>query len=120
MSQFAAGNYNLMGVVPSFLCTCVYLASGSFLHFIYIAFVHFQSVLDGEITLWGVPDVLIELYEHWTEITTLLRVPSQSGMVDSLDFVLCGDLSVPLRLHALSIVFSAREYLLLICTLMVC
>ena len=77
-------------------------------------------MLDGEITLWGVPDVLIELYKHWTEITTLLRVPSQSGMVDSLDFVLCGDLSVPLRLHALSIVFSAREYLLLICTLMVC
>ena len=56
-----------------------------------------------------VPDVLVELYENWTGIITLLRAPSRSGKVDSLDFVLCGDPSVPLRLHALAIVFRARK-----------
>ena len=68
----------------------------------------------GEVTLWDVPDVLVELCENWSGITTLLKVPSRSGMVDSLDFVLCGDPRVPLRLHALAIVFHARKWFLII------
>ena len=70
-------------------------------------------MLEGEVTLWDVPDVLTELYENWTEISNLLRVPSGSGIIDSLDFVLCGDLSVPLRLQALARVFRERMYNLL-------
>ena len=65
-------------------------------------------MLDSEVTLWEVPDALDELCENWSGITTLLRVRGLSGMVDSLDFVLCENLSVPLRLHALAIVFRAR------------
>ena len=65
-------------------------------------------MLDGEVTLWDVPDVLVELCENWSGVTMLLRVPSRSGMVDSLDLVLCGDVSLPLRLHALAVVFRAR------------
>ena len=42
-------------------------------------------------TLWDVPEVLQELYVNWGGISHLLSVPSSSGMVDSLDFVLCGD-----------------------------
>ena len=61
-------------------------------------------------TLWDVPDLLTELYENWAEMSNLLRVPSGSGVIDSLDFVLCGDASVPLRLQALAIVFRARMY----------
>ena len=60
-------------------------------------------------TLWDVPEVLQELYVNWGGISRLLRVPSSSGMVDSLDFVLCGDSSVPLRLHVLSVIFRARK-----------
>ena len=52
----------------------------------------------------------MEVCEHWADITTLLRFSSRSGMVESLDLVLCGDPSVPLRLHALAIVFRARKY----------
>ena len=63
-------------------------------------------------TLWDVPDVLTELYVNWTEISSLLRSPSSSGVVDSLDFVLCGDPSVALRLHALAIVFRSRKLIL--------
>ena len=62
-------------------------------------------------TLWDVPDLLTELYENWTELSDLLRVPSGSGVIDSLDFVLCGDASVSLRLQALAIVFRARMYI---------
>ena len=69
----------------------------------------FQSVLEGEVTLWDVPDVLMEVCGHWADITTLLRFSSRSGMVESLDLVLCGDPSVPLRLHALAIVLRARK-----------
>ena len=65
-------------------------------------------MLDGEVTLWDVPDVLVELCENWSGVTMLLRVPSRSGMVDSLDLVLCSDVSLPLRLHALAVVFRAR------------
>ena len=73
------------------------------------------SVLEGEVTLWDVPDLLTELYENWTEISILLRVPSGSGVIDSLDFVICGDASVPRRLQALAIVFGARMYISLFC-----
>ena len=61
-------------------------------------------------TLWDVPEVLTELYTNWAEISCLLRVASSSGVIDSLDFVLCGDPSVSLRLHALAIVFRASMY----------
>ena len=61
-------------------------------------------------TLWDVPDVLTEIYTNWAEVSFLLRVPSSSGTIESLDFVLCGDLRVSLRLHALAIVFRARMY----------
>ena len=70
----------------------------------------FQSVLDGEVTLWDAPDVLFESYTNWAAISCLLRVPSSSGVIESLDFVLCGDPSVSLRLHVLSLVFRARMY----------
>ena len=43
----------------------------------------------------------------------LLRVPGNSGVPDTLDIVLCGDPSVSLRLHALSLVFRARMYSLM-------
>ena len=72
----------------------------------------FQCILDGEVTLWDVPDVLTELYSNWIEISCLLRVPSSSGTIESLDLVLCGDPSVLLRFHALAIVFRARMYIL--------
>ena len=56
--------------------------------------------------------MLVELYENWSGITILLRVPSRSGMVDSLAFVLRGDPSVLFRLYALAIVFRARKWFL--------
>ena len=67
-------------------------------------------MLDGEVTLWDVPDVLAELSENWAEISNLLRVPSGSGIIESLDFVLCGDRAIPFRLQALASVFRARMY----------
>ena len=63
-------------------------------------------MLEGEVTLWDVPEVLTELHTH----LVLLRVPSSSGVSDALDFVLSGDPSVSLRLHAMSLVFRARMY----------
>ena len=69
-------------------------------------------MLEGEVTLWDVPEVLTEVHTHWSDIVVLLRVPSSSGVSDALDFVLSGDPSVPLRLHALSLVFRARMYIL--------
>ena len=57
------------------------------------------------------PELLTELYENWTEMSNLLRVPSASGVIDPLDFALCGDASVPLRLQALVFVFRARMYI---------
>ena len=69
-------------------------------------------MLEGEVTLWDVPEVLTELHTHWSDIVVLLRVPSSSGVSDALDFVLGGDPSVSLRLHALSLVFRARMYIL--------
>ena len=68
-------------------------------------------MLEGEVTLWDVPDVLTDLYTHWSEIVVLLRVPSSSGVSETLDLVLCGDPSVSFRLHALSLVFRARMYI---------
>ena len=65
-------------------------------------------MLEGEVTLWDVPEVLSELSENWAEISNLLRVPSGSGLIESLDLVLCGDRSIPLRLQALASVFRAR------------
>ena len=70
-------------------------------------------MVEREVTLWDVPDVLTELCEKWTEISNLLSMSSGTGIIDSLDFVLCGDLSVPLRLQALASVFRARLYILL-------
>ena len=70
-------------------------------------------MLEGEVTLWDVPDVLTELHTNWLDIVVLLRVPGNSGVPDTLDIVLCGDPSVSLRLHALSLVFRARMYSLM-------
>ena len=69
-------------------------------------------MLEGEVTLWDVPEVLTELHTHWSDFVVLLRVPSSSGVSDALDFVLSGDPSVSLRLHALSLMFRARMYIL--------
>ena len=70
-------------------------------------------MLDGEVTLWDVPDVLTELSENWAEVSNLLRVPSGSGIIESLDFVLCRDRAIPFRLQALASNFRARMYVLL-------
>ena len=67
-------------------------------------------MLDGEVTLWDVPDVLVELSENWAEVSDLLRVPSGSFVIESLDFVLCEDRAIPFRLQALASVFRARIY----------
>ena len=58
----------------------------------------FLAVLEGEVTLWDVPDVLTELYTKRAEVSSLLRELSISRMIDSLDYVLCG--AVCDRLHA--------------------
>ena len=72
-------------------------------------------MLDGEVTLWDVPDVLPELSENWAEVSDLLRVPSGSGVIESLDFVLCGDRAIPFCLQALASVFRARMFRYLQC-----
>ena len=45
----------------------------------------------------------------------MLRTPDETGVVDPLDYVLRGDASVRMRLHALSIVFRARKFCVFIC-----
>ena len=60
--------------------------------------------------MWDVPDVLSELREKWPFICGLLRTPDDEGDVDPLDYVLCGDPGVAMRLHVLSLVLRAREY----------
>ena len=60
--------------------------------------------------MWDVPDVLSELHESWPFICGVLRTPNDAGDVDPLDYVLCGDPGVAMRLHVLSLVFRAREY----------
>ena len=69
-----------------------------------------ESVLEGEVSLWDVPDVLAKLHENWLFVCGLLRAPDAAGTVESLDYVLCGDPSVPVRLHALNLVFRARKF----------
>ena len=66
-------------------------------------------------SLWDVPDVLCEVNENWPFICGMLRTPDETGVVDPLDYVLCGDASVRMRLHALSIMFRARKFCVLIC-----
>ena len=60
--------------------------------------------------MWDVPDVLSELHESWPFICGVLRTPDDAGYVDPLDYVLCGDPGVAMRLHVLSLVLRAREY----------
>ena len=66
--------------------------------------------MEGEVSLWDVPDVLAELHENWLFICGLLRTSDDAGVVDPLDYVLCSDPSVSMRLHALNLVFRARKF----------